>query len=73
VSPTLAWTGAVLLALAFVGFAGVYLAIRQDRLDAVRLDGAYAASLVAIVGVGLVLVAAFLASLRGVGLDPERG
>lgn len=70
VSPTLAWTGAALLALAFSGFVVVYLAIRQDRLDAVRLDGAYAAALVAIVGVGLVLMAALLAALRGVGLDP---
>jgi membrane-associated phospholipid phosphatase len=69
VSPTLAWSGAVLLALGFAGFVIVYLAIRQDRLDAVRLDGAYAASLVAIVGVAFVLVAAFLAALRGVGLD----
>jgi hypothetical protein len=65
----LAWSGAVLLALGFAGFVIVYLAIRQDRLDAVRLDGAYAASLVAIVGVAFVLVAAFLAALRGVGLD----
>jgi hypothetical protein len=69
VSPALAWAGAVLLALGFAGFVIVYLAIRQDRLDAVRLDGAYAASLVAIVGVAFVMVAAFLAALRGVGLD----
>ncbi len=72
INPTMAWMGAVLLALGFVGFVIVYLAIRQDRLDAVRLDGAYAASLVAIVGVGLVLMSALLASLRGVGLDPHR-
>jgi hypothetical protein len=72
INPTMAWMGAVLLALGFAGFVIVYLAIRQDRLDAVRLDGAYAASLVAIVGVGLVLMSALLAALRGVGLDPHR-
>lgn len=72
INPTMAWMGAVLLALAFAGFVIVYLAIRQDRLDAVRLDGAYVASLVAIVGVGLVLMSVLLAALRGVGLDPHR-
>lgn len=73
INPTMAWAGAVLLALGFAGFVIVYLAIRQDRLDAVRLDGAYVASLVVIVGVGLVLMSVLLAALRGVGLDPDRG
>ncbi len=72
VSPTLGWTGAGLLALGFVGFAIVYVAIRQDRLDAVRLSGAYFASLVGILGVGLVLMASLLAALKGVGLDSNR-
>ena len=72
VSPTLAAGGAVLLALGFVGFVIVYLAIRQDRLDAVRLDGAYVAALIVIVGTGLLAMAALLAVLRGVGLDPSR-
>jgi membrane-associated phospholipid phosphatase len=73
VSPTFAWTGAVLLALGFAGFVIVYLAIRQDRLDAVRLDGAYAAALIVIVGAGMLVMAALLAALRGVGLDPSPG
>lgn len=72
VSPTFAVAGAVLLALGFVGFVIVYLALRQDRLDAVRLDGAYAAALIVIVGSGLLAMAALLAVLRGVGLDPSR-
>jgi len=72
VSPTFAAVGAVLLALGFAGFVIVYLAIRQDRLDAVRLDGAYVAALIVIVGTGLLAMAALLAVLRGVGLDPSR-
>jgi membrane-associated phospholipid phosphatase len=72
VSPTFAAAGAVLLALGFVGFVIVYLAIRQDRLHAVRLDGAYAAALIVIAGTGLLVTSALLAVLRGVGLDPSR-
>lgn len=70
VPPLLAGAGLALLALAFVGFVGTLVAIRQNTLDAVRLDAAYAAAMTAIVGSGLVLLAVFLAQLRGVGFDP---
>jgi membrane-associated phospholipid phosphatase len=66
----LAIGGAALLAVGFVGFVIVYLAIRQDRLDAVRLSGAYAAALIAIVGTGLIAMATILAAIRGLELDP---
>lgn len=69
VDPVFAWTGAVLLGIGFVGFVIVFVALRQDRLAAVRLNGAYAAALAAIVGSALVLMAAFLTALRGTGLD----
>jgi membrane-associated phospholipid phosphatase len=70
VSPALARVGAVLLALGFAGFVIVYVALRLDRLDAVRLDGAFAAAQIAIVGGGFLVMAALLAALRGVVLDP---
>jgi len=70
ISPRLARIGAVLLALGFLGFLVVYVAIRQDRLDAVRLDGAFVAAQIVIVGTGLLVMAALLAALRGVVLDP---
>lgn len=70
ISPRFARVGAVLLALGFAGFTIVYVAIRQGRLDAVRLDGAYAAAQIVIVGTGLLAMAALLAALRGVALDP---
>lgn len=70
VNPALAWTGAALLAVGFVGFAVVFVAIRQDRLHAVRLSGAYVAATAAILGSGLVLMASLLAVLGGVTLDP---
>ncbi|MEX0665672.1 MAG: phosphatase PAP2 family protein [Acidimicrobiia bacterium] len=73
VTPAFARIGALLLALGFGGFVVVYLAIRQDRLDAVRLDGAYLAALIVIVGAGLLVMAVLLAALRGVGLDPSPG
>lgn len=71
-SPTLAVVGAGLLGLAFVGFAATFIAFRQDRVDAVRLGGAYAAALAAIVGIGLVSMAAVLSAIDGVPLDPPR-
>jgi membrane-associated phospholipid phosphatase len=70
IRPGLALLGAALLGIAFVGFAAVFIALRQDRLDAVRLGGAFVASLAAIVGVGLVGVAGLLTAIQGVGLDP---
>jgi membrane-associated phospholipid phosphatase len=66
----LAIGGAALLVVGFVGFVIVYLALRQDRLDAVRLSGAYAAALIAIVGTGLIAMATILATIGGVELDP---
>ncbi len=73
IRPALAQVGAGLLAVAFVGFAVVFIALRQDRLDAVRLGGAFAASLAAIGGVGLVAMAGLLTAIQGVGLDPPSG
>jgi membrane-associated phospholipid phosphatase len=70
VPPLLAGVGLALVAAGFIGFAGTIVAIRQDQLDAVRLDDTYAASMAAIVGAGLLLVASLLAALRGVRLDP---
>ena len=70
IRPGLALVGAGLLGVAFVGVAAVFIALRQDRLDAVRLGGAFAASLAAIVGVGLVGMAGLLTAIQGVGLDP---
>jgi membrane-associated phospholipid phosphatase len=70
-SPLLAGMGIALVGVAFIGFATTFVAIRQDDLDAVHLGGSYAAALTAIVGVALVLVAAFLTALRGVDLDPN--
>ena len=70
ISPAFAYVGAGLLGIAFLGFAGAFIAIRQERLDAVRLGGAYVASLAAIAGVGLVGMAGFLAAIHGAALDP---
>jgi membrane-associated phospholipid phosphatase len=70
VPPAFAGIGLVLIAIGFVGFAGTVVAIRQDQLDAVRLNATYAAAMFAIVGAGLVLLAALLGALRGVRLDP---
>lgn len=69
-SPVLAGAGVALIGVAFVGFAAVFVAMRQNHLQAVPLGGAYAAALTAIVGVGLVLISVFLTVLRGVELDP---
>jgi len=70
VPPLLVGGGLVLLVIGFLGLAATLVALRQDQLDAVRFDEAYAAALTLIVGSGLVLVAALLAALRGVALDP---
>jgi len=70
VSPTLAIIGAGLLGLAFLGFVATFIAFRQDRVDAVRLSGAYAAALASIVGVGLVSMAGLMNAINGVPLDP---
>jgi membrane-associated phospholipid phosphatase len=70
VSPLFAGVGLALLGIGFVGSAGALVAVRENELNAVRLDEVYAAAMTAIVGVGLVLVAAFLSMLRGVRLDP---
>jgi len=70
VPPIIAGLGLALLAVGFLGLAATLVAIREDQLDAVRLDDTYAAALVAIVGAGLVLVGALLAALRGLNLDP---
>jgi hypothetical protein len=69
-SPLFAAAGVGLLGLGFVGSAGALVAARENQLHAVRLDEVYAAAMTAIVGVGLVLVAVLLATLRGVRLDP---
>ena len=58
-----------MVAIGFIGFAATF-AMRQNDLQAVRFGGPYVAALTAIVGVGLVLGAAFLTALRGVELDP---
>jgi hypothetical protein len=71
VSPMLAGTGVALVGLGFLGFAATFVAMRQHDLQAVRFGGPYVAALTAIVGVGLVLGAAFLTALRGVELDPH--
>jgi membrane-associated phospholipid phosphatase len=70
VPPLFAGVGLALVAVGFVGFAGAIVAIRQEQLDAVRLDATYAASMAAIVGAGLLQFAALLGALRGVRLDP---
>jgi membrane-associated phospholipid phosphatase len=70
VPPVFAGIGLALVAIGFVGFAGTVVAVRQDQLDAVRLDATYGASMAAIVGAGLLLFAALLGALRGVRLDP---
>ena len=70
VPPILAGGGLAFLVVGFVGLAATLVAIREDQLDAVRLDEAYAAALVAIVGSCLLLVGALLAAMRGVNLDP---
>jgi len=72
VDPTFAWGGALLLGVAFAGFVIVYLALRQDRLVAVRLTGAYVAALVAIVGTAFLAMATILTTIHGVGLDPAK-
>jgi membrane-associated phospholipid phosphatase len=69
-SPLFAGAGVALLGIGFVGSAGALVAVRENQLDAVRLDAVYAAAMTAIVGIGLVLVAILLATLRGVRLDP---
>lgn len=72
VSPIVVVIGIALLAAAFVGFGILIVAQRQGRLDAVQLDEAYAGALLAIIGAGTLLVAAFVRALRNVTLDPRR-
>jgi membrane-associated phospholipid phosphatase len=70
VSPTLAIGGVGLLVLAFVGLIGTAVAIKVDRLGTVELTGAFYGACAAITGAVLLAMAALLAALRGVSLDP---
>jgi membrane-associated phospholipid phosphatase len=70
VSPLLIGAGIGLLLIGFLGFAATFVVLRQDRLDAVDINATYAAALAAILGVACVCVAALLATLRSVNLDP---
>ncbi len=70
VSPTLALGGVGLLIIAFVGLLGTAVAIKIDRLGTVELSGAFYGACAAVTGAVLVAIAALLAALRGVSLDP---
>jgi membrane-associated phospholipid phosphatase len=69
-SPFLAGAGVGLLLGALFGVSGTLVAAREHELDAVQLDATYAASIVVITGVALVLLVAIVAGLRGIALDP---
>lgn len=71
-SPFLAGAGIGLLLGALFGVSGTLVAAREQELDAVQLDATYAASVVVITGVALVLLVAIVAGLRGIALDPTR-
>ncbi len=69
-SPWFAGGGLGLLVVAFIGLVLTATAIHRDRLDTVDLGGAFVAAASAIAGTILVCIAALLALLRGVDLDP---
>ncbi len=69
-SPFLAGAGIGLLSGALLGVSGTLVAAREQQLDAVQLDATYAASIVVITGLALVLLVAIVAGLRGIALDP---
>lgn len=69
-TPFLAGAGVGLLLGALFGISGTLVAARSEELDAVQLDATYAASIVVITAMALVLLVAFVAGLRGVALDP---
>jgi membrane-associated phospholipid phosphatase len=64
--------GAVMLAVVGFAFAGTIAAIEDRHLQTVPFGAAYAGSVASILAAGSVLVAAFLACLRGVVLDAPR-
>ena len=72
-SPVFALGGLVLLVIAFIGLVATAVAIHRDSVDTVDLGGAFVAAASAITGTILVSIAALLAVLRGVELDPPSG
>jgi membrane-associated phospholipid phosphatase len=64
--------GALILAVVGFAFAGTLAAIEDRHLQTVPFGAAYAGSVASILAAGSVLVAAFLACLRGVVLDAPR-
>jgi hypothetical protein len=69
-SPFLAGLGIGVLIGAMLAVAATLVAARTHQLDAVELSGAYAAAIAVIAGAALVLLVLFVATLRGVSLDP---
>ncbi len=69
-SPFLLGTGVGALVGALAGVAVTLVASREGDLHVVRLNAAYAASIVTIVACAVVLMVVLLAITRGVALDP---